>query len=219
VTAVEKSTLVRRPGRPSGADIQRLNQHLLDTAERLFLGQGFEATSMDQVAEHACSSKRTIYHRYPSKCVLFEAVVDRAVGRLVDDDYEPAGSTIDDRLESLALRVIDLTLRLETLSLMRIVIAEALRFQKMAAFLDDRVRCRFVRFVARVLIQEEQDGSLTLSSPAPIAAQQFLNLTSSTFILRALLGGDVAQLRKEASELVRPAVRLFLNSSRPAAAP
>lgn len=201
----------RKQGRPSGEALAVLNEHLLDAAERLFLAQGFAATSMDQIACEARSSKRTIYHRYPSKPILFKAVGERAVTRFVEGgENEPHGATIEARLEHLALGLIDFTLRPNVLALMRIVMAEALRFTDVALFLDDRSRGRIVRFIAVALEKEVERGILAFSDPVQSAAQQFLSLTSSSFILRALLGGEAEALRAEAERMAPQAVRLFL---------
>ena len=47
----------------------------------LFLNDGFGATSIEAVAKRAGISKRTFYHRFTGKEMLFEAVVRRLVER------------------------------------------------------------------------------------------------------------------------------------------
>ena len=48
---------------------------IVDAAERLFIEKNFESTSMDQVANKAGLTKRTIYQYFISKEDLFYAVV------------------------------------------------------------------------------------------------------------------------------------------------
>lgn len=54
-----------------------LRAHILDSAKACFLENGFERTSMDAVAARAETSKRSLYAHFPTKDVLFLAVIDR----------------------------------------------------------------------------------------------------------------------------------------------
>jgi AcrR family transcriptional regulator len=47
---------------------------ILSSAAELFAGQGFEKTSIDQVALAARISKGAIYHHFPDKRTIFEAI-------------------------------------------------------------------------------------------------------------------------------------------------
>jgi AcrR family transcriptional regulator len=55
-----------------------LRAHILDEAKAAFLESGYERTSMDAVAARAETSKRSLYAHFPTKDVLFLAVVDRS---------------------------------------------------------------------------------------------------------------------------------------------
>ena len=70
-----------RGGRPSRLESAQLSDRILDVATALFLGDGFGATSIEAVAKRAGISKRTFYHRFRGKEVLFEAVVRRLIER------------------------------------------------------------------------------------------------------------------------------------------
>ena len=58
---------------------------ILKTAHDLFLVQGFEGTSIDQIAEAAGVSRQTIYNNFDSKEALFKAIA----GALADHVVEP----------------------------------------------------------------------------------------------------------------------------------
>src|SRR6202140_1780172 len=68
-------------GRPSRLQSAQLSDRILDVATALFLGHGFGATSIEEVARRAGISKRTFYHRFRGKEELFEAVVRRLIER------------------------------------------------------------------------------------------------------------------------------------------
>lgn len=202
----------RRTGRPSLVEAAQLNEHLLDIAERLFLSQGFEGTSMDTLAVEARASKRTIYHRYPSKDALFEGVIERAIGRLLQGVGEaPAGATLEARLEQLALDLVDRALNPRLLALMRTVIAEATRFPALAQAFDQRARSRTIQFVGLALSREVAAGTLVLRTEVEVAADHFLGLTALDVILRGLLGSDPERLRAEARARIARSVPAFLS--------
>src|SRR5258707_4782781 len=68
-------------GRPSRLESAQLSDRILDVATALFLSDGFGATSIEAVAKRAGISKRTFYHRFNGKEMLFEAVVRRLIER------------------------------------------------------------------------------------------------------------------------------------------
>lgn len=49
---------------------------ILEGAVKVFTKNGFEASSMDRIAEVAGVSKRTVYNHFPSKELLFQAIVE-----------------------------------------------------------------------------------------------------------------------------------------------
>ena len=50
---------------------------IIEAATRLFAEQGFEAVSVAQIARDAGVGKATVFHHFPSKLALYEAVLDR----------------------------------------------------------------------------------------------------------------------------------------------
>lgn len=67
-------------GRHAGYADQR--EAILAGAARLFAGQGYWATSMNQVAEACGLSKATLYHYYRDKYALLFSIADSHVERL-----------------------------------------------------------------------------------------------------------------------------------------
>lgn len=72
-------------------------ERILRTAYELFAGGGFEAVSMDRVAEKAGLKKANLFHYYPTKEALGVAVIDEAARRqgagvrelFRDDEQDP----------------------------------------------------------------------------------------------------------------------------------
>jgi len=57
-------------------------EKILSTARRLFVQQGYTATSMRQVAESAGIGKATIYHHFPDKQSIVMALLQRNITRM-----------------------------------------------------------------------------------------------------------------------------------------
>jgi len=59
-------------------------RRILDAALASFGSRGYEATSLDALAEQLGVRKQSILYWYPSKEALLEAVIDRSAGELAD---------------------------------------------------------------------------------------------------------------------------------------
>src|SRR5512145_910400 len=70
-------------------------QNILQTARRLFIAQGYTATSMRQIAEAVGIGKATIYHHFPDKQSILMALLDQNMGQMneslaaVQSEMEP----------------------------------------------------------------------------------------------------------------------------------
>ncbi len=73
----------------------RTRAELLDAAERLFVRDGFHATSVDAIADEARFTKGAVYSNFESKEDLFLAVYERRVERAVRE-MEGAIAAADD---------------------------------------------------------------------------------------------------------------------------
>ena len=65
------------------------SERILETADRLFYGQG-TAVGVDTLAAEAGVSKRTLYNHYPSKDALIEAYLTRRIRLIPTSDKPPA---------------------------------------------------------------------------------------------------------------------------------
>src|SRR6202795_1210452 len=117
-------------GRPSRLETAPLSDPILDVATMLFLSHGFGATSIEAVAKRAGISKRTFYHRFSGKEMLFEAVVRRLIERWAPPLDAPLfeGASLSETLLRSAEYMLGVALTPEALALHRVVIAEATRF-------------------------------------------------------------------------------------------
>jgi AcrR family transcriptional regulator len=74
---------------------------ILETADRLFYGQGLRAMGVDTIAAEIGISKRTLYNHIPSKDALIAAYLQRRLRLVPTSTKPPAQQILDDfdRLE------------------------------------------------------------------------------------------------------------------------
>jgi AcrR family transcriptional regulator len=91
--------------------VARTEAQLIEAAGVLFLDQGYVATTLAQIAEHAGVAARTVYVRFGTKAALFSRVIDQALvgdAEPVDVAHRPrahdamTADTLAERIEALA---------------------------------------------------------------------------------------------------------------------
>jgi TetR/AcrR family transcriptional repressor of mexJK operon len=203
-----------RGGRPSRQQSAQLADRILDVAEKLFLGHGFGATSIEAVAKQAGISKRTFYHRFPGKERLFEAVVRRLIERWLPpfDSALLSPPNLGDALRHAAEYMLKIALTPEALALHRLVIHEAQRFPGLARIMHDLGAASGIERIAHHLEPRIISGELRAIDPR-FAAEQFI-LGVVTGPQRRALGLGIPLSPAEISNHARNAVALFLDGCR-----
>jgi AcrR family transcriptional regulator len=210
-----------RTGRPPRELAGEVDTRILDAARRVFLERGLAGTSMDEIARLARAGKPTIYARFPNKEALFTAVVMQSIAANIEryEAHSPTGATIKERLESMAVTVLQWILVSDSIRLMRIAIAEASRFPDLASNVYAMGRERGAQAVARLLAEAAQSDELsTLPAFAPervkTTTRFFQDLILSPLVQRALFGEKLKQLRAEIGPHVTRSVAFFLAACR-----
>jgi AcrR family transcriptional regulator len=214
-TRRSRAAAVRRGGRPSLIEAQRLGEKILDAAAALFLSSGYGATTIEAVARRARISKRTLYHRFDNKAALFSAVLHRIMEQLHPPPDVPLvkGTNIREILERLARMMLQSAVSAPAIALHRLVVAESARFPKLAAAVSQHGATeKGVRLIAGLLEGEIRAGRLALDDPA-FAAEEFLHMVISLPQRRGLgLGAPLSPAALDA--WARNVVNLFLNGCR-----
>ncbi len=202
-------------GRPTREQAEQRHAQMLEQALDLFLAQGYERTTIEQLAASVGMTKRTIYARYADKEELFRAAIARAT-----KDYATGLGALEeleqDDLEATLVALARLRLsNLATergLRLQRLLNAEGYRFPDvMQAFYDEAVKPT-VSFLAELLRRRAEAGEV-VGQDAEEAARAFMNMVVGGQA-RGILAGTSAGT-DNLDERIAFAVRLFLNGVRP----
>jgi AcrR family transcriptional regulator len=206
-----------RIGRPPRELAGEVEARILDAARRAFLERGLEGASIDEIARNARAGKPTIYARFPSKEALFTAVVMQDVAANIAgfEVHTLIGVTIEERLESVAVTVLERILVSDAICLMRVAIAEARRFPNLASSVYRMARERGAEAVARLLGEAAQSdvlGTLPAFAPDRVATTTrfFQDLVIMPLLVRALFGEKLKALRAEIGSHVTHSVAFFV---------
>ena len=204
-----------RGGRPSREAVLALNERILDVATELFLAQGYGLTTIEALARRAGISKRTFYHRFADKAVLFGAVVHRIVERIRPAPGVPLleGATPHEVLKRLARLIMHAALSPPAIALHRLIVGESARFPELARAMNAEGASREAIDLISGLLAREIDNSDFTAPAREFAALQFLQLVVVVPQRRAL-GFDRPMGESELEAWADCSVRLFLNGCR-----
>ena len=187
----------------------RKRQTILSAGRGLFLSNGYQGTSVDQIAASAEVSKQTVYKHFADKESLFSEIVtgtvDEAGDRVHAEVLQLADSgDVEADLRDLARRQLALVMQPRVLQLRRLVIGEAGRFPELGRTFYERGPGRTLQALAAAFTRLAEQRKLTLEDPQ-LAAAHFNWLVMSIPLNRAMLLGDDEQpdLDRYADEGVR----------------
>ena len=192
-------------GRPGADKKGEIDERILEASTTLFLANGFDGTTFDQIAELSHSGKASIYARYSSKQQLFIAVVRRNVERTMDRTPKVSMELpLNDRLTAIGLSIMKESLVPTCVSMMRVVIAEAERLPIVAAQANLIGFEHSVKRVAETISANDQSKqSIKRATPA---ATKFVELTFMPLLLHALMGREPRALLKEAPRRIKETI-------------
>jgi AcrR family transcriptional regulator len=210
-----KAKRAGRLGRPPKDLAGDVEGRILDAAERVFLERGFQSASIDEIAARAPASKPTIYGHFAGKKALFAAVVARIIDGLTNlDRYAPEGRTVQDKLTSLGIEMVDKTID-ESVGVFRATIAEAQRFPDLSRRVHEAARNQGANAVSQLLNNATQmlwraPGGPFGGKRSIATAQIFMDLILLPMLMRSLMGDEAKVLRKELPSFMRERVGFFL---------
>ncbi|MGH3097426.1 MAG: TetR/AcrR family transcriptional regulator [Streptosporangiales bacterium] len=201
----------------------RKRRAIIEAATALFLRNGYQGTSMDEVAARAAVSKQTVYKNFADKEQLFSDIVlgvadnsDQIITELtgvLDRTNVGTNDELERLLTELARHYLDAVLQPHVLALRRLVIAEADRFPALARSYYERAPARGIDVIAAALRTHADRGLLQMDDPK-LAASQFAYLALAIAQDRALFCPEDKPSAPERDRIARAAVHVFLAAYR-----
>lgn len=191
---------------------------ILRGARRVFLRDGFAATSTDAIAAEAGVSKRTLYAYYPSKEHLFvdvlrELTIENPQTRALEsiEGMSPKnGEELRRDLLELARKIVATMMQPDYLALLRTTIADIHRFPQLAGLFRATVPERALRSFAALIERTRERGIVGKNVDGEVAARMFVG----PLFTYAVLGGLLAEgpPRPPTSRKIEEMVDLYIKA-------
>jgi AcrR family transcriptional regulator len=184
---------------------------LLEAAREVFLEQGYEGTSIEEIVRRVGGSKASLYSYFGSKEGLFWEVAYELTDEFVNQLAVPtqANPDLEQTLHALGMRFLRGFLDPAGCRLLRTLIAESQRFPELALQYFERGPQRVRRTLGDYLRLQREAGRLDCADP-DMAASQFLELVKGPPHARMMLSVPPFSPDFDPEQHVAGAVRLFL---------
>lgn len=189
----------------------RKYDQVLEGARTVFLRDGFEGASVDDIAREAGVSKATLYSYFPDKRLLFVEVAKLECRRQTDeaDALITPDCPVETGLTIAATRLVDFYLSDLSFRIFRICVAESDRFPTVGReFYESGPQMTRERIV-RYLSECENRGELAVPDK-PLAADQFLELCKADLFTKLIFGLERTFDDTARQRIIRGAVETFL---------
>lgn len=184
---------------------------ILDAATSVFQQYGYQACSMDNLAENAGVSKRTVYNHFENKEELFLAVIDHVVGSLkpvVRVAFNPE-RPVREQLIDIVHAEIELMQSKSGLQFFRMLLGELLRNPDLFKMIKNRQPSCETEFDTW-LNNAISHGTLEIPDTSLAKDQLFGLLKSAAFWPSIMERTSLSNTQKEA--IAESTVSMFLNS-------
>jgi AcrR family transcriptional regulator len=184
---------------------------VLEGARTVFMRDGFEGASVDDIAREAGVSKATLYSYFTDKRLLFMEIAKNECRRQADEAVEMIDMTLpaDKVLRAAGQRIIAFISSDLGQRVFRICVAESERFPTLAkefyASGPMLVRERLANYMRKAV----ERGELAIDD-IDLAADQFAEMCKADIHNRILFGVNPSLTRQDADRVIDGAVATFM---------
>jgi AcrR family transcriptional regulator len=210
----DQATLHRAPP-ASGEEHSAKRRQIIDGARAVFLAQGFDAASMNDIARAAGVSKGTLYVYFENKEQLFEAIVSQECEAQAEGIFnlDPADHDVEAVLTRLGIGYVKFLCRPEKSSAIRTVIAIADRMPDLGRKFYESGPAKGIAQLADYLAAQSAAGVLALED-CDVAAAQFMEACPAMLFKPMVFNFAPAPSEQQVEHGVRIAVSAFLAAYR-----
>lgn len=186
-------------------------RQIIDGARKVFLADGFDGASMNDIARVAGVSKGTIYAYFPSKEALFSALVleDRRAQAEQLGAYDDRDGPVDDVLRRMGVSLMTLMLDPAHVAQVRTIVAAASKFPDIGRVFYEAGPQFGQERLAVWLRRKVAEGALEVDD-CDSAAVQFINLVQGPHFRKMLFACAAAPAPAAIARTVDEAVAMFL---------
>lgn len=178
-------------------------------AMELFLEQGYERTSLQQIGKRADVSTATLFKRFPTKAALFEAMVEEFWAIPAPCPEMALGENPDVGLRIMGIGYAKLLRSPDMQAIYRLIISEALRFPDLGHMVFERAKGPFLERL-QIYLQTQADVGRLVIDNVETASNQFLAVITGQSFWPELIGRGCGGTNEDVEKVVEEAVKLML---------
>jgi AcrR family transcriptional regulator len=164
-----------RAGRPTADELERRKLKVMEVATDMFVGRGYAATTLLDIAKKAGVATRTLYQHFGDKEAIFREVIFARDAARIDRPELEEGEDLVTALRKAARYSYEVALRPRSIELMRLMIAESARFPELMSKVATAIFTRFTGNVA-ILFRQLADKGLIPAGDHDKSAELFVDL-------------------------------------------
>lgn len=184
---------------------------VLEGARVIFMRDGFEGASVDDIARKADVSKATLYSYFPDKRFLFAQVAEVECARQAEAAFEVLDMSAppEEVLVEAAWRMVAFLTSDFGIAVFKICVSESGRFPNLGRQFYDSGPCLVRKRLTAYFEEAIARGELAIDD-VEFASEQFLELTKTYIHPRILCGVQSTFSHEELSKVVHGSVDMFL---------
>lgn len=192
-------------------------QQILDTAGFLFMQNGFQSVTVDQIAAAVPVSKPTLYAHFKDKQDLFFTVIkercELALQSLKAGINE--GLSVEESLEAFGMQFLSMLLSKEALQFHRLIISESDSFPEMVQMFYESGPKPMHAVLEDYFKHLNRSKELKIADPA-MASEIFISMIKSGTHFKCLLGiADCGEIHEtDRLRLVKTVVKIFIHGQK-----
>jgi AcrR family transcriptional regulator len=206
---------LKKAAASGGEDDSTKRRQIIEGARAVFLAQGFDAASMNDIARAAGVSKGTLYVYFENKEELFEAIVEEECDAQAEGifDLDPNDHDVAAVMTRLGIAYVKFLCRPEKASAIRTVIAIADRMPEVGKrFYESGPASGIARLAGYLAAQVE--ARVLAVEDCELAAAQFMESTHAMLFKPIVFNFAPAPSQEQVERSVRVAVSVFLAAYR-----
>jgi TetR/AcrR family transcriptional regulator, mexJK operon transcriptional repressor len=198
-----------RRGRPTN---EALGQTIVDVARELFVELGFQATTLDKVAQRAKISKLSIYRRFENKEALFSAAIAAGCHQLFAPQalLEGVDGSVEDQLMAVGLSLLRTLLRSDVRSVEAMVMADKTNQKSLSKLHYEAGPTHVIAQIEALLRQLHAKAVLNVPDPLQSARLFAALFKGSDLLMIARFDEARAEDDNEIESYCRSAVAMFI---------
>lgn len=184
---------------------------VLQGARAVFMREGYEGASVDEIARDAGVSKATLYSYFPDKQHLFMEVLrsECVTQSEVEVLFEQHGLSVEEKLSVICKKLLTFFLSDFGQDMFRVCVAEAKRFPELGTTFYETGPKVWGMKIAGFLSSPKAQAVLDIEDPH-LAADQLAQLCRTDLLLKVLFGIEHNPSEQEVDRIADEAVRTFL---------